>query len=261
MKRLLCILSVLLLAFTTPVFAEEENLEATVDVLAEEAGDAEKTEWDLEASLGAFYTSGNSDTAGINFLFAAQRETEDTIATAIATYLYSEDDGTRSANEAILMLRHDWKFGDDDWYAYTGVTLERDEFENLDLRAQFYAGVGTWLEKTETRTIKVETAPAPTYIDYWYWNRPEDEWVLEWLFSLWSDWQLNEHLNYKQLIQVMPNLSHTPNYRSHWVSEFSTPIGDSMKGKLTFIWDYNSAPANNVDRHDIKILLSIVYEF
>ncbi|MEN8149275.1 MAG: DUF481 domain-containing protein [Planctomycetota bacterium] len=259
MKRTLCILAVLGLALTTPVFAEEENLDSAIEVLAEETKNA--PEWEIQLDLGAYYTTGNTETRGAALRFNAKRETADTIASAMASYIYSEDRGIRSGNEAIIGLRHDWKFGEDDWYAFAGLNLERDEFENLDLRAQFYGGVGTWLEKTEVRTIKVETAPAPTYLDYWNWNRPDDEWVLEWIFTLWSDWKLTDDLLYTQLIQVMPNLTHTPEYRSHWVTEFSSPLGDKLTGKLSFIWDYNSNPANGVERHDIKVLLSLVFRF
>ena len=256
MKRLVCTLAVLAFALSTPAFAEED-LDSTVDVLADEV--EEKSPWTAQIDFGAFYTAGNTDTRGVTLGASTKRETKDTIFFAFLSYLYSENDKIRSANETILGARYDWKFDDETWYIYTGANAERDEFENLDLRAQFFVGAGIYLEKSEDLTLRLETAPAATYLDYW--DDSGEEWVAEWIFSFFGEWQITEQLVGRQWIRWMPNLTHRPNYRSNWITELETPIADNIAAKLSFIWDRNTDPAPGVKKDDIKVLLSVVWRF
>jgi len=236
----------------------EENLEATVDVLAEEIEKEEKSPWTLRLDLGATYATGNTERVGLILMFEAKRVTEETEFTAIAAVVYTEDDKSRTQNEQIIAFRYDWKF--DTWYLFAGVNFERDEFEDLDLRAQGLGGVGTWLAKSDDLTIKVETAPAATYVDYRSDNL-DSEWRFEWIFAGWMDWKVSENLTIKQWIRWIPDLTNTPEWRSNWLTEFITPLADNVAGKLSIWWDYNTNPSPGFERTDLKILLSLVITF
>jgi len=236
----------------------EEDLETTVAVLAEEVEKEEKSPWTWRLDLGATYSTGNTERVGLAFKAEAKRSTKDSEILAWASVVYTEDDKNRTENEQIIAGRYDWKF--ENWYLFAGANFERDEFEDLDLRAQFLAGAGTWLAKSEKNTMKVETAPAATYIDYrrdWL----GEEWRLEWIFAFSGEWIISENLTITQWIRWIPNLSNTPEWRSNWLTEFITPLAENVSGKLSIWWDYNTDPAPGIERSDFKILLSLVFTF
>jgi len=305
MKRLLCLLSVAVLALTVPAYADTvtfdngdrltgrvigeedgkvildvpgigelrvdadriilrdtgeplpaEDLATTVEVLAEEIEKEEKSPWEAHIDLGATYATGNTERVGLTFNFVVKRITEANEFTARFWALYTEADKERTENEQILAFRYDWKF--DNWYTFAGVNFERDEFEDLDLRAQFLGGVGTWLDKSENSTIKVETAPAATYVDY---ISRDDEWLLEWVFAFWGEWKVLDQLTIKQFIRWIPDLTNTPEWRANWITDFETPLSEKLFGKLSFILDYNTNVPEGIERTDIKVVLSLVYRF
>jgi putative salt-induced outer membrane protein YdiY len=227
-------------------------------VLAEEVAKEAKSPWTIRIDLGGSYATGNTERLGFAFRFEAKRVTEETEFLALATAIYAEDRDSRTENEQIVAFRYDRKF--EDWYLFAGINFERDEFEDIDLRSQIMGGAGTWLEKSEDLTIKVETAPAATYVDYRSGNR-DDEWLFEWIFALWGDWKVSEQLTIKQWIRWVPDLTNTPDYRINWLTDFITPLAENVSGKLTFAWDYNTRPAPGLERSDIRVLVSVVFQF
>ena len=128
------------------------------------------------------------------------------------------------------------------------------------LRRTFLGGVGTWLAKSDELTVKVETAPAATWLNYRSEDR-DDEWVFEWIFALWGEWKAAKYLTVKQWVRVIPRVSDLPEYRLNWQTDLESPLSDKLAATLTFRWDYNTDPAPGVERTDIKILLSLTYRF
>jgi len=253
-KHLRTLLAVcIVFALAAPALAGEA-LDEEIEVLGIESDPA----WKGQIELGANYSSGNTDKRGFIFGARAKRETAEDEFEARFDAIYSEDDGERSVNEQILAFRYDIEL-EDPWYAFALLSFERDEHEEIDLRAIFAPGVGYWLTKEEDLQARLEAGPSALYEDY---RTEEGEtWELEFRVGFWGQMKVFDSATLTQDLQYFPTLTDTPEYRLVSETTFAQPLSESWFLKLAVLWFYDSAPAEHVDRQDLKVLISLVYEF
>ena len=109
--------------------------------------------WSSEASLSVNGASGNTDEFGAIPRFSALRESEFDRLKFSLQGRFASQDGEQTENEVIgtAGLERDFSAR---WFALGNLRLERDELENLDLRANLDLGVGYFAIREENHEFK-----------------------------------------------------------------------------------------------------------
>jgi putative salt-induced outer membrane protein len=223
-----------------------------------------KSPWSGSVEFGGFYSSGNTDRKGLNIAANAVRETPDDKFAVHFHNLYAEESGERTTNEQFLSMREDLKF--DPWYIFVLLSFERDEFEQINLRAMLSPGVGVKIFDGPDFRMSGEAGPTLTFVDYkddFYDDPDEDtsEYYIEARAALHAEWNiLDDALLYEDL-QYFPNFSEGGECRLISETGFSKPLSESLVFKLAAINEYNSLMDNPQKNHDLKIIASLIFKF
>ena len=244
----------LTLALAAPVLAaERETLNDEIDVLGSEEA---VTSWKGQLELGAFYNAGNTDRLGFNFGAAAALDSSDNLFETKFSAVYSEEDKARSENEQFFSFRHNHKFHP--WYTLGILSLERDEFEDLDLRLVFSPGLGYVIEDTDDVKMSVEFGPSALYQDY---DEGDSEWEFELRVGFRGEFALFDAAKLVEELAIYPSMSDSGEYRIQSETSFEQPLSDVLFFKISALFYYNSTVPEGVDKQDTKILASLVYKF
>ena len=231
-----------------------DGLDAEIEVLGAEA---EATPWSGQVELGAHFSSGNTDRRGVHLGFLAVREVETDRFEVKGRAVYNEEDGSRTTNEQTLSVREDLKF--DGWYAFVLLGLERDEFEDLDLRAVFGPGIGIVLADGDDLKAKVEAGPTVVYENYR--SDRDDQWDLVARIGFNAEMKVFDNAKITESLELFPSLSDLGEFRLVSETTFEQPLSEVLFFKLGVINEYNTDVTKGVDRWDLKLLASLVYKF
>jgi putative salt-induced outer membrane protein len=218
-----------------------------------------KSPWDGKLELGAFFTDGNTDRRGGNLGLTVTHEGEKTKFTGKATATYAEENGERTTNEQFVSLREDythWK----PWYVFALLSFERDEFEEIDLRAIFAPGAGRKLADSEDFKLNVELGPTVTYIDYKTEGEDSDT-EFEGRLAFHAELAVFDSAKLTEDLEVFVNLDDVDQYRIVSETAFTQPLSEAWYFKLSVIDKYNSEPKGDAKRNDIEVRLSLVFDF
>ena len=107
--------------------------------------------WTVTLEGGATRKEGNTDKLEGHGRLEVKRKTSLDLLTFFMYGEYSEENKVRSDNEYGGGIRYESRFEDSrDYFWYSRLRLEHDEFEDLDLRATVAAGVGKyWIDKPD----------------------------------------------------------------------------------------------------------------
>lgn len=230
------------------------DIQRAIDALAEKA--EPKSPWSAQIEFGANYSAGNTDRKGFHVTFDAKRETPDDIFGIRAMTLYAEEDGSRTVNEQHLRFREDIKF--DPWYVFALLAFERDEFEDLNLRAILAPGIGRVLSDTEDLKAKVEVGPSLTYEDY---DTGGSDYTFQIRFGFFASKQVFDNARITEELEIYPGVNSGIQWRIVSETSFENKISEDLFFKLTVRNDYNTDVPAGVDRWDVKVLASVVYQF
>jgi putative salt-induced outer membrane protein YdiY len=127
-------------AFTFSAYANKTQSEFTLKtpkashIIANECGAAEPTNWKYRAFLDISGKSGNSEEFGTEIGFKITKDTDAQTTKIYGSYDRTEKDGTKTSDETKLGAEYTSYFTPKlGWFVKT--EFEKDDFENLDLRA------------------------------------------------------------------------------------------------------------------------------
>jgi putative salt-induced outer membrane protein YdiY len=233
-----------------------------VEVLDAAEEKSDEGGWKNRFELGAVYNSGNSTARSANTLIQTQREWESHRFLGNFRVNYGEDRGERTQNEQILFLRDELK-NMEPWYIFNQLTLERDEFEDLDLRAIYSPGVGyNFIDREEDGKpvlLQGEVGPAVVYRNYR--ERGGSEWAFEAYIGGYYERPVFDEARFYVRTQYYPSITDAGEFRLNVEVGLEQPLSETMNLKLTFIDQYNSDVTRGVKRNDFKALLSITWDF
>jgi putative salt-induced outer membrane protein len=224
----------------------------------------DRSPWSGSIEFGGFYSSGNTDRKGLNIAANAVRETPDDKFAVHFHNLYAEESGERTTNEQYLSMREDLKF--DPWYAFVLLSFERDEFEEINLRAMLSPGVGVKIFDGPDFRMSAEAGPTLTFVDYKddFFDDPDEDtsqYYIEARAALHAEWNiLGDALLYQDLA-YFPNFSEGGECRVISETGFSKPLSESLVFKIAAINEYNSMLENPQKNHDLKVIASLIFKF
>jgi putative salt-induced outer membrane protein YdiY len=245
---------------TTDLTTVWKEGEKSPDMLALEAAIAARQEalWSATVEIGGTMREGNTDKTEIRGMFELRRKTEDDLLKFYAWGKYANEDDRR--NEAELVGGIDYEHNLTERFTwYTGIELEYDEFENIDLRTTVKAGVGYYWFKEET--VDLRTRVGLGYLHESFTDGTNDDRGFTDL-GLAVRWDIAEWVRFTHDASYRPGWDDVGDYRLRFDTGVAIPLGSSQawKFKIGMLNEYDSRPAPGVERLDNTYYSSIVVE-
>ncbi|MBI9020913.1 MAG: DUF481 domain-containing protein [Verrucomicrobia bacterium] len=211
--------------------------------------DAQKRNWKTEATVSVNGKSGNTTERN----FAASVESvlsgpEDELK-LYARYNKNSTDGVKSSEETIGGAQYS-SFGDDKLGWYVRAELERDPFENIDLRTTVAGGpTYRWVNEDH---YKLSGRSGLSYRQETYSDGTAAEGTLGLDLGLSHFYRFKNRWEIKNELTLLPSIQDFSNYLFTQDSSLALPIAASewWKIKLGLRNDYNSQPGAGRDAVD-----------
>ena len=217
--------------------------------------------WSGNVELGLNGRSGNTDTSAWRTKLSALRDTGDTRLSMSATADREEEDDETTAEEYLGNAR----FEDDltqRLFWFLQQELERDEFEDIDLRSRSLIGPGYFLARRDRLTFKVRSGIGHQYERYTSGGSSHEA-----IFSAgWDYAQLvGEWLKLTHDFTIYPEVTNSPseNFILESALGVEVPIANSDAWHLRagLEHQYNNNPEPGVEDLDTTYNLGVVRGF
>ena len=141
------------------------------------------------ANFGLTSTSGNTDSGNLHFDGRFGARTIKTRTTIGGEYNRQETDGETTVDNALGYLSFDY-FYRPKWFFYASSTLQKDDFQDLNLRSTF--GAGTGYQFFESKKMNLSVRGALSYVNNDYDIGQDDSfaagaWAIDFDWFLWKD--------------------------------------------------------------------------
>ena len=216
--------------------------------------------WSAKATLGLSASEGNTDKTNLNGKFTTTRKTDFDRLNLGVQGRYATDEGEETENEIIATGKLERDFSDH-LFAFGSLKLERDKFEDLDLRSNLTVGLGYFVIKEEGHEFKPRLGFG--YEVSAFQSSPNEEsFVLSagWDYKrdLWKDLTFTHAFTYLPVLEEP-----TDEYRLESEAIVSYPFAGGTGWNLDFSirHQYDNSPAANVDRLDTYYSLGLTREF
>ena len=211
--------------------------------------------------LGADLTgkSGNSDERNTNINGAMALVSKRDELRFYGSYETAEQDDDQTSDQSIGGASYT-AFVTVPWGWYVRGELEKDKFEDIDLRTTLAAG-GTWRPiLTEERTLRFWLGLG--YRNESYTTDVEDDSSATLDSGVAHSWTMKPWLSLVNSLSYSPQLEHFGNYLLAHDSAFVMPIGASQwTVRLGVHNDYNSYPAPDSDKLDTTWYTRVLLRF
>ena len=216
--------------------------------------------WQREFSVGYNVAKGNTDTRAIFFSSLLSRKTDENETTLKGAYEETSANNNMDGQRWTLSGRHAMSFGSAlQWYHFYKTAADHDKFASVDYRIIPAAGVGYWFSDEAPFKAMAEIALGYEHTEYTNNTDSSEEAILiPRVFGEWTFWKgavLSEEL------VTYPSISDASEYRLVSTTLLTNPITEHLSLKIAWIHEYDSAPANNAKKHDMRLNSSLAYSF
>ncbi len=217
-------------------------------VRLEEEHNAALRKWSYEAGVDIAGKKGNSEELGIGLALAAKLAGKDDALLFYASIDKAKQNGIDTSDEIILGTDYT-SYSNDPWGWYTRAELERDDFENLDLRALIGAGLNYRVFNTPEHSLELRTGLGYRHESF---NDGTTEQSPTLDFGLAHFWQFASWGQMKNTLTYTPAISDFGDYLLTHDSGIEIPLGfsDYWQLRLGLRHDYKSIPAAGRDSLD-----------
>lgn len=204
---------------------------------------AEARHWSYQANLDLTGKEGNSDEFGLNLGLAAELKGQKDSLKIYANIDQAERDGEDSSDEIIVGAEYN-AYTNDPWGWYLRAQLEKDEFENLDLRTLLGAGVNYRVFHSPDHSLELRSGLAYRHEKFKDGNTEQAP-SLD--FGLIHDWQFADWGKMTNKLTYTPAIDDFGDYLLTHDSGIEIPLGlsDQWQLKLGLQNDYTSMPAED----------------
>jgi len=158
------------------------------------------------------------------------------------------------------MIRYAFSFGaSKKWYNFYKTEAEHDRFANIKYRITPSTGLGYWFSDTDDWKLLTEAGIGYEYTEYRDDTDSDGEVIL--IPRLFFEKTLFNNSRFSQDITMYPSLSEFGEYRVRSESSFINPINGHISLKLSLIDEYNSDPADDTKKNDLRFISSLMYSF
>lgn len=209
------------------------------------------------ANVGVALTSGNSESENFHLdgqIVARNRRSRYTVS---GEYNEEESRDVLVKRNWAGLVKYDY-FVSDRWFWFNSVTMESDEFADLELRTALAAGVGYQFFDTATRSLSLEAGPS--YVDENFDTAADQSffgsrWALRYDQALW--WNLSYYL-YNEGLQ---GLEDTSDLTIRTRTGLNIDISERIIARIQTAIDWDNSPPEGADATDFEHTLTIGYRF
>jgi len=217
-------------------------------------------EWKRDIAVGYNVSQGNTEREQLSGDLLLNRKTKDNEWTLKANGYYATSSEKMDAQKYSGLLRYAFSFGGNlAWYNFYKVEGDHDRFSNVDWRLTPSGGVGYWfLDKPSWKwMVEVGAGWEQTAFRDTTSSRGEIILVPRTFFekTLFGQSTLSEDF------KVWPRVDGFEEYRLRSETRFTHPMTQGVSLRLTFVDEFQSDPAANADRNDLRLTSSLVLSF
>ena len=214
-----------------------------------------------EISLGANYSSGNTENRSASLSAKAQYDSAEWLSFIIASYSYGEAKGDVNSNEGLLHWRyiHNIDHTRYDWEVFLqGEFNKFQKVKHRDLAGggirrrfmgyfdSFYLGLGLFYSYMAPKEI--------TLLD-----RKRERIKVNSYISLKKTFSKDFFVTYLGYYQ--PNIEKFSDFSSFQLMQLNTPLSDSLLLSLDLLYRYNATPYSEIKKDDFKTTINLNYSF
>ncbi len=221
----------------------------------------EKKGPDGEISVGANYSSSNTENRSVSLAAKVQYDSADWLTFIIASYGYGEAKGDVNSNEGLVHWRYIHSVNDTlyDWEVF--LQGEFNKFQNIkdrDLAGgglrrrfmgsfdSFYIGLGLFYSRMEPKEIVTEDLAR---------NRIKINSYISFKKTF------SENLFVTYLGYYQPNIEDFSDFSSFQLLQFNTPLIGSLLLTLDLLYRYNATPYEDIEKGDFRTTINLNYSF
>ena len=215
--------------------------------------------WQREVSLGYNKSSGNTDDSQFLTSFYANRKTDHDEFTTKGDFLYSSSNSEMNAQKWLVSSRYAFSFWDRKWYNFYKLESDHDRFASVDYRILPSIGIGYWFSDEDDWKAMAELGAGLEHTNFRDETNDSDEMVL--IPGAFFEKRMFNKSRIKEDIYLYPSLGDTGEFRLRSETVFENPIDDKLSLRFSLVDDYNSDPAKNSKKNDVRFISSLVYSF
>lgn len=224
--------------------------------------------WKGTLGLGALWTDGNSETAGISGTFLAERRGEKDRWTLEAFANYAENtDDTRVApadktevtvNNYGGGAKYDY-FHSAKTYVFGNGAAKVDHIADLDHRAILGAGLG--YQWKETETLQWGTEIGLSYVDENFEGTVNDTDFLAVRAASNLDYKISKSASFVQRAEVLPSLEDSDDVIANVDNILQLNITGSWIAQIQYVLNFDGSVPSGNDEADHRVVLTLNWSF
>lgn len=223
----------------------------------------QKDSWTGSVVAGGLITRGNSNTEAVNISADVTRRTDTGRLNLNGQYLFGRQEDPTTGEKSTstdnwrLGAKYDYFFNEQ-LYAFGSFGVEKDRIANLDIRLTPAVGVGyQWIERKDFNVF-TEAGLAYVYEDYEGQEASEN---ISLKLAYHVDKQLREGLTVFHNLTFYPSIESISDYYLLTDAGIRADLTDSFFTEFKVEFKYDSSPAENSSRSDLRYILGVGWSF
>ncbi len=220
--------------------------------------------WSGEGEIGAFQSTGNTDSLGIAASVKAKREGVKWSHRIRARVDLQRQDGQTKREQLLAAYEPRWQFSER-MFVYGLAQIERDRLQGLVRRYAASGGLGYKIFDRDGLKLSVKAGPAWRVTDYTDGTSASR---IAGLFGADFDWEIVKGLTFTQdanalaegggEVQVLVDGNNTS---INLVSGLDFKISDNLRSRLSYAVDYDSNPPEGAVSTDTLTRFTVIFGF
>lgn len=220
--------------------------------------------WSGEGEIGAFQSSGNTDSVGIASSLKLKREGLKWSHLLRGRVDYQRQNGETSREQFLAAYEPRCQFSDD-LFLYGLAQFERDRLQGFDGRYAVSGGLGYKVFDGESLKLAIKAGPAWRITQF---RDGTSNSRIAGLFGADFDWEIVKGLTFTQdanalaegggEVQVLVDGSNTS---INLVSGLDFRISEKLRSRLSYAVDYDSNPPADAESTDTLTRFTVIYGF
>jgi len=220
--------------------------------------------WSGEGELGAFQSSGNTDSVGVAAALRLDREGIDWTHSIRLRADYQRQNGSTSREQFAASYEPRWQF-DENIFAYGLAQYERDRIQGFSSRYSVSGGFGYRVIDNPKLKLSLKAGPAYRVTDFTDGTSADR---LAGLVGLDFDWQMLDRLKLTQDVEALAEtggeatlIFDGANTTINLVTGLDFRVSNRLRSRLSYKVEYDSNPPAGSEGTDTLTRATLIYGF
>tara|TARA_R100001129_G_C5312781_1_gene245626 strand:- start:26 stop:973 length:948 start_codon:yes stop_codon:yes gene_type:complete len=220
--------------------------------------------WSGEGELGAFQSSGNTESVGVAAALRLDREGIDWTHSIRSRADYQRQNGSTSREQFAASYEPRWQF-DENIFAYGLAQYERDRIQGFSSRYSVSGGLGYRVIDNPKLKLSLKAGPAYRVTDFTDGTSADR---LAGLVGLDFDWQMLDRLKLTQDVEALAEtggeatlIFDGANTTINLVTGLDFRVSNRLRSRLSYKVEYDSNPPAGSEGTDTLTRATLIYGF